>query len=130
MAAININSTGGVSVNIDELINAQKIATANDEKPAADDGVHISAEEPAAAKQSTVVALTQTARLTSEFIVIRCVDVKRPREAAKLGRRAMADVMKNQSVPFVRKATKDDSAGWVEVHAPNGPENGPRTKPR
>ena len=57
MASIKINSAGGVSVNIDELINAQKIPTANEEKPAADEVVHISTEEPAAAKQSTVVAL-------------------------------------------------------------------------
>ena len=115
MAAISINSAGGVSVNIDELVNAQKVPTANDEKPAADGVEDISAAKPAAAKQPTIVALNQTARLTCEFVVIRSGEVNKARDAAKLGRRAMAEVMKQQSVPFVRKVRKDDAAGWVEV---------------
>ena len=94
---------------------AKKSRTENDEKPAADSVESILSAQPAAGKQPTVVALTQTARLTSEFVVIRSVETKKARDAAQLGRRAMADIMKNQSVQFVRKAIKDDSAGWVEV---------------
>ena len=115
MAAISINSAGGVHVNLDELVNAQKIPTANEEKQAADGVVDNSTEKPAAAQQPTVVAIKQTARLSSEFVVVRSGEVKKARDAANLGRRAMAEIVKQQSVRFVRKFSKDDSAGWVEV---------------
>ena len=115
MSAISIDSAGGVHVNLGACIGAQKIASANDEKPAADEVVTNSTMEPPAAKLPTVVAIQQTARLTCEFVVIRSVEVKKARDAAKLGRQAMAEVMKQQSIPFVRKVRKDDTAGWVEV---------------
>ena len=37
MASIAVNSTGGLTVNLDALVDAQKVASPNEEKQAADD---------------------------------------------------------------------------------------------